>query len=743
MPTPTDYIRAAQGRISTAQGPATLNAYSPNLPGPAAPDEQAVGPMREASPEDAAALPRPGMVTRSGDVTWIPGQWLKTLAGNPDTILAKDGSGLKLFEALLDDDVAFSTLQQRRLAITSRDWEVAPGDDTDPRSVKAADQLRAMIKAVGWDRVTGLMHYGVWFGYAVGECIWTTKQHNGELIVWLDDVVVPDRRWFGFTLEGELRMLGTLNASVNGEELPPNKFWTIRTGGTHDFAFYGMGLAHWVYWLVFFKRAAIKFWALYLEKLGMPTVAIEFPSAEKNDKQAQADRLQAAAAVGQDRAVLVPEGTLTNDQMKLLEATRSAAGTSGYAEFIDEQNESIMRVVLGQPGTSKGVSSGLNSDQASEHAGVKAEIVKADSDLMTEAFARGPAKWLTRWNHGPDVAPPTLYRVLDNAEDLNTIADRDVKLAGIGIKRTKDSVGDVYGDGYEIAPTPPKAGNKQIAAALGGAIDPETGTIIPEAVPAANDNAKRVAAFAAEYGVDDTAPLYVSRQLLNAADLIAWAKGQGFKVTVPAADMHVTILYSKQPVDWFGMGQPWSDDDQGRTIVPPGGPRAVEQFGEGAVVLRFASADLQWRHDSMVERGASHDFDSYSPHVTISYDAEGVDLSKVEPYQGELRFGPEIFEPIRTGEAFDPATLNFTADQEQAIERLVKALVEDANPVFAAMADELRTGLQGVNSLEGARVAILEAWERMPIDKLARLTGLPMLAERVGALAGAEEDVTA
>jgi hypothetical protein len=65
------------------------------------------------------------------------------------------------------------------------------------------------------------------------------------------------------------------------------------------------------------------------------------------------------------------------------------------------------------------------------------------------------------------------------------------------------------------------------------------------------------------------------------------------------------------------------------------------------VVLLFSSSSLSWRHEDMVRQGASHDFDEYAPHVTITYEARAdLDLAKIEPYRGELIFGPEIFEEI-------------------------------------------------------------------------------------------------
>jgi phage-related protein (TIGR01555 family) len=141
--------------------------------------------------------------------------------------------------------------------------------------------------------------------------------------------------------------------------------------------------------------------------------------------------------------------------------------------------------------------------------------------------------------------------------------------------------------------------------------------------------------------------LYVQRKLLNADAFIKWAKSQGFATTVPADELHVTVCFSRTPVDWMKMGSGWDQDQDGKLKVAPGGARLVEPLGDkGAVVLLFTASSLSWRHEEMVRNGASHDFDDYQPHVTITYDGSGIDLSKVEPYRGELVFGPEIFQEV-------------------------------------------------------------------------------------------------
>lgn len=143
--------------------------------------------------------------------------------------------------------------------------------------------------------------------------------------------------------------------------------------------------------------------------------------------------------------------------------------------------------------------------------------------------------------------------------------------------------------------------------------------------------------------------LYVSRSLKNGAELIRWARSQGFKNTVAAEDLHVTLVYSKVAIDWMSIQRSWNPNDNGELIIPPGGPRLVEAMSSAhgaAVALKFVSAELEWRHEQIIEAGATHDHPDFQPHITITYDASGVDLSSVEAYQGKLVFGPERFEEL-------------------------------------------------------------------------------------------------
>jgi hypothetical protein len=134
------------------------------------------------------------------------------------------------------------------------------------------------------------------------------------------------------------------------------------------------------------------------------------------------------------------------------------------------------------------------------------------------------------------------------------------------------------------------------------------------------------------------ATLYVNRPLLNADEVIAWAKGQGFETTLSADGMHVTVCFSKTPVDWNKF-EPKTD-----TLTVIGGDRNIREFGDAKVML-FDCPDLSVRHDEFMAGGGSHDFDEYRPHLTISYG--DLDESQLDDaYRGPLVFGPEVFAPV-------------------------------------------------------------------------------------------------
>ena len=132
--------------------------------------------------------------------------------------------------------------------------------------------------------------------------------------------------------------------------------------------------------------------------------------------------------------------------------------------------------------------------------------------------------------------------------------------------------------------------------------------------------------------------LYTHRPLLNHDEFEAWAKEQGFESV--SQDTHATVAYSKQPVDWNRLPR------HQESVIATEGDRKVAPLGDkGAIVLHFESPDLHRDHHDIRAIGASWDWDTFKPHVTITYEGHK-DLDKVQPYTGPLKFGPEVHDVV-------------------------------------------------------------------------------------------------
>lgn len=174
----------------------------------------------------------------------------------------------------------------------------------------------------------------------------------------------------------------------------------------------------------------------------------------------------------------------------------------------------------------------------------------------------------------------------------------------------------------------------------------------------------------------DTQTLYVSRSVTNPDDIITWAKEQGFEKTLQADDLHVTVAFSRDKVDWAAMG------DSFDALKFEGGKREVTPLGDkGAVVLKFEAVELQDRWQEFRDKGASWDYPSYQPHVSITYDGGDVDLSGVTPYEGPIHLGPEKFAELDEDWS-DKVTEKFDGGEAVSRQVTIKRIDEEKRVVY-------------------------------------------------------------
>lgn len=143
-------------------------------------------------------------------------------------------------------------------------------------------------------------------------------------------------------------------------------------------------------------------------------------------------------------------------------------------------------------------------------------------------------------------------------------------------------------------------------------------------------------------------PIYIYRPVGFHGSMVLYDYALSLGITEPTLNMHVTLAYSRDPVDWdhntFQMDP--------RPLTISGGDRALTQFDGGAVVLELESRALSQRWAQFVMAGASWDYPDFRPHITLGYE-EGITTEGRKLIMSEIPFGPEIREILDTG--FEPA----------------------------------------------------------------------------------------
>lgn len=382
-------------------------------------------------------------IATTGDGRDITRPWVGELeeARDPRLLQAADWGA---YDRILLDDQVKSCLEQRRRAVVSRDWDVIPGDDKDPRSVEASARFKTNIESVGWDLVTDKMLYAPFHGYAVAELMWAPVDGLWQFAPTdrCRAIHVRHARRFRYDKDGHLRLLTTTQR--NGIILPDRKFWVVTSGGSDDDTPYGRGLAEWLYWPTLFKRNGVRFWNIFLDKFSVPTAKGTYPRGTSPADQAKL--LQAVQAIATDSGFVIPEGMA----VELLTLAGTGADFAAVCRYMDS---AIAKIILSQTMTTD---NGSSRAQGEVHADVKLEVVKADADLLSDSFNAGPARWWTDLNYGTDVASPQLVRIVEEEDDLKEAADTDQVLLGTGWRRTEESFKDRYGDGFERTPAPGK-----------------------------------------------------------------------------------------------------------------------------------------------------------------------------------------------------------------------------------------------------------------------------------------------
>lgn len=378
--------------------------------------------------------------------SWDPASALSYYLPDPDPILRKQGQDLQIYKDLLTDAHVGSVADSRKAGVLTQEWKIERGKANSRRH----SFIESVFASLDVYRIITEILDAPLFGYTPLEILW--EKRDG-LIAPMSVVGKPPE-WFRFSPENELLFISKEN--TNGEPVPPLKFLLAQNDPSYQNP-YGKRVLARCFWPVTFKRGGYKFWAMFLEKYGMPLLVGTYPSG--TDETKINEMLGMLEDMIQDAVAVMPEGS----QVTSIEPS-SSGGTRSYREFLAFGNMEISKAILGQTLTTEMQSSGSYA-AAQTHFAVRREIVEGDKRIVEETM-NGLISFLYELNFGKDEPKPA-FKLYEQKEVQKDRAERDQILSHTGVRFTKKYYSREYDLREEdfdlVEPGPEEGGHREFA----------------------------------------------------------------------------------------------------------------------------------------------------------------------------------------------------------------------------------------------------------------------------------------
>ncbi len=357
---------------------------------------------------------------------------------DPDRTLELLGlSAEDAFKDIETDDHLTSVRAKRLGKLHGLEWDILK-DQSSAQAFKAVTKMfdnldirqfcTDVTRALGW-------------GNSPIEPVWGFKD---RYITPLELLQKPPR-WFEYNPDNEVRFLsenyyGT--ADGFGDPVPPYKLLLPTHEPDYDNP-YGIKLLSRSYWLINFKRNAMKWWNQGLEKILVPFMYAKVPPSTSTT---EVEKIKTFLA----NMVQAGVGTIPNDcEIEALEQKNTANNSTMFNEFWYALDKGISKLWLG--GTLTTDIGDVGSYSASQtHEGAEDALVRDDAD-MVEKTANTLIKWFMEIN--ALAGPPPIFKMNEPFKASKELAERDKFLNEQGVDFNKDYYVENHGldkDHFEI-----------------------------------------------------------------------------------------------------------------------------------------------------------------------------------------------------------------------------------------------------------------------------------------------------
>ncbi len=285
------------------------------------------------------AKPDMGEISHSGVDIWGIGD---LPVYNPDNLVEK--KGLEIYRKMQRrDGQVKAVFMLKKFARLSTPWDIRPEGEDDQEAVKQAEFIKHCFSEMRGNINNTLLK--IWNamrdGYSVAEInykVLPTGEFKG--MIGIDNIKVRKAVNYMFKCDkhGNIEEKGLIEGY--NKPLPINKFILFTYNPNDDDAnsLYGESDFRAAYRYYFSNDIVQRFWNIFLEKFGQPTVIGRYVAGTPKDKQDE--YLNILKNIQTDTAMVMPN----NLEAELLEATRR--GDAGYKSAFDTNNAMIARSLL-------------------------------------------------------------------------------------------------------------------------------------------------------------------------------------------------------------------------------------------------------------------------------------------------------------------------------------------------------------------------------------------------------------
>jgi phage gp29-like protein len=275
---------------------------------------------------------------------------------------------------------------------------------------KEADFVREVFKGIkNFSDIIMQMMDAIPCGFSPVEIIWNYL--GGKVVIEDLKPRCPDK--FFFDADWKLRL--SLGAKTDGELMPEKKFlvfsWRSRYGNR-----YGEALYQKIYWYWYIAKNITKFWSIFSEKHGSPTVIGKLPKGNANPDDVAAVK-SFVKNIKNHAGITLPDGFA----VELLEAQRSGS-IDTFERFAKWLENGMAIAILGQTGTTESSDSGSYAKVAAQDI-VRQDIIKADITFLESVINDYLIRWLVDYNFENVKDYPKWHIIYDEKPDIKMLAD--------------------------------------------------------------------------------------------------------------------------------------------------------------------------------------------------------------------------------------------------------------------------------------------------------------------------------